>query len=259
MEVADINDNAPTFPRPTFHHRISESVRVGFSFVVPSAHDSDSVANSVKFYRIVSPTPLPFRLERRISDVSKNVAEVRLVVKDELDREVVDRYEFQLLAVDGGSHKLSGSLNVTVVVVDANDHTPLFDRSTYEIWLQEDIPVGSLLQKLHATDEDAGANGKVSYHLEHNSLQEYGDVVDVFSSSGEVYLKKRLDYETGSKMVVKVVATDAGSSPLQSTAVLIVHVIDVNDNHPNISANTLTPQQRASIFENAQVRLYVKL
>ena len=266
--------------------------------MLPSAHDQDSLAYSVQYYLIRSSQPLPFRLEKRFSGVTKGLAEVRMVVVEKLDRELVDRYEFQVVAVDGDggftplhnplhspphnsphnplhnlphnlphnpppnsfdnhhghNKRLSDSLNVSVAVVDVNDNKPLFDRSIYEVWLHEDTLVGSLLQQLHATDEDAGDNGKITYTLDLNSRQEYSHVVEVVAATGEVFLKEPLDYEAGvDKMVITVVASDSGSSPLQSTAVLVVHLIDVNDNHPNISVNTLTSHQRASVVENAHV------
>ena len=49
----------------------------------------------------------------------------------------------QLVAYDGGDPPLTGSLNVTVHVVDTNDNPPVFEYEEYEVGVAEDLPVGS--------------------------------------------------------------------------------------------------------------------
>ena len=58
-------------------------------------------------------------------------SDVFLVVKRSLDRETRDRYDLVLSAVDGGSdpRPREGSMTVTVLVDDDNDHTPTFDQA----------------------------------------------------------------------------------------------------------------------------------
>ncbi|NXH27021.1 PCDGM protein, partial [Myiagra hebetior] len=40
---------------------------------------------------------------------------------------------------------------------------PVFSKSVYEARVAENLPVGSLVVRVRATDADAGTNGRVSY------------------------------------------------------------------------------------------------
>jgi len=44
-----------------------------------------------------------------------------------------DSYEIMVIASDGGEPPKSGSMIVSIKVVDVNDNAPLFDNSTYEV------------------------------------------------------------------------------------------------------------------------------
>ena len=61
-----------------------------------------------------------------------------------------------------------------------------------------------------------------------------------------------LDYETKTVYHLTVVAQDqAKSRPLVAAADVTLHVLDVNDNSPEISINTVTADQRLIINENS--------
>ena len=65
-----------------------------------------------------------------------------------LDRELVDCYHMLVVAYDGGDPVKSGSLKVTVKVVDTNDNVPVFGRAVYEFTVTENQPPGSLVGKV---------------------------------------------------------------------------------------------------------------
>ena len=52
-----------------------------------------------------------------------------ILVKSALDREIVDSYEFGIVAVNG---HLSAEASVVIHVVDSNDHPPKFDKILYK-------------------------------------------------------------------------------------------------------------------------------
>jgi len=63
------------------------------------------------------------------------------VLAEGLDRESADRYRFGVLAVDlGEPTRRTGSVQVELVVVDANDHAPAFNRSSYAASVLENAP-----------------------------------------------------------------------------------------------------------------------
>ena len=59
--------------------------------------------------------------------------DLRLVLKERLDREVQDTYLLTVIALDGGNPARSGSMAVQVQVTDANDNTPTFTEPNYEV------------------------------------------------------------------------------------------------------------------------------
>lgn len=168
--VDDVNDNFPAFPRHSQSLSIPESVLVGASFAIDGAKDADrSDAYGIQIYHIV-PQDLPFSI-----NFVKNLdgtSIVRVVVNGPLDREVRDLYELTVVAKDGGSPAKTAALLVNVHVTDVNDNAPMLSRTTYNVTVQEDFPVGSTLLILSASDLDSGRNGQIRYRLSpHQSEQ----------------------------------------------------------------------------------------
>ncbi|NXA16713.1 PCDGD protein, partial [Sapayoa aenigma] len=58
---------------------------------------------------------------------------------------------------------MSGTVHIRVNVTDANDNPPMFSKRLYEVRVPENLPAGSLVLRVCATDADAGSNGRVSY------------------------------------------------------------------------------------------------
>lgn len=72
-------------------------------------------------------------------------------------------YRYRLTAFDGGDPPLSGSIDVEIVITDANDNGPKFETSTYEAEVAENEPLGTTIVRVHAADPDDGLNGQVRY------------------------------------------------------------------------------------------------
>ena len=50
-----------------------------------------------------------------------------------LDRETQSEHHLRVTAFDAGQPPRTGQLDVTVIVLDANDNSPLFEYSAYEV------------------------------------------------------------------------------------------------------------------------------
>jgi protocadherin delta 1 len=144
VKIADINDGSPRFPEgAVLTYDILESAAVGTAIKLPAAVDRDSPSYSVVGYRLVTPSDdanvrRKFKL---IEDRSRDgVLHVRLVVAEPLDRESVDRYQLTVVATDGGTPPKTGSVDVVINVIDANDNIPLFDREEYDAIIAENAP-----------------------------------------------------------------------------------------------------------------------
>ena len=85
-----------------------------------------------------------------------------LILTRAVDRESRDLYKVKVVAYDGGSPARSGTVEVKVIVTDANDNGPVFEYSSYEVTVAENIEVGSKVAKVTAFDADAGINAEVN-------------------------------------------------------------------------------------------------
>ncbi|ESO12939.1 hypothetical protein HELRODRAFT_63116, partial [Helobdella robusta] len=140
-----------------------------------------------------------------------------------------------MLATDGGHQALTGTLDISIEVTDANDNSPVFDKSTINTTVSENAPTGWIVTQLRATDNDIGVNAHVTYKLSDQSASEYGDIFKIDSQSGELYLGKELDREKQDFYRIHVVAADSAEVDKKSAhASISVHVLDVNDNSPHI-------------------------
>uniref|UniRef100_A0ACB8ECM0 Uncharacterized protein n=1 Tax=Sphaerodactylus townsendi TaxID=933632 RepID=A0ACB8ECM0_9SAUR len=236
VEVLDINDNAPRFPWPEFVLEVSESALPGARFPLESAQDPDVGANSLRTYRLSPNAFFSLEVQRR-SDGSKFA---ELVLERSLDREQQRSHRLLLTALDGGLPERSGTARVVVTVLDANDNVPVFERSSYSVSLPEDAPKGTLVLRLNATDRDEGANGEVEYSFSGHAPPRARELFAVEPRSGQVRLKGQLDYERASLHELYVQAKDRGPSAVAVHCRVLVHLLDVNDNAPEVSLTSVS-------------------
>ncbi|XP_047911074.2 protocadherin alpha-C2-like isoform X1 [Anser cygnoides] len=235
VEVLDINDNAPRFPRQDYRLEISESAVPGARFHIESAQDPDVGTNSVQSYQL-SPSR-HFALDLKGFQSGSKLLE--LVLQQPLDREQSALQQLVLTAVDGGDPPKSGTAQISVRVVDTNDNPPAFDRSTYTVNLLENSPPGTLVVKLNASDPDEGSNGDVIYSFGSYTPQKVRQLFSVDPHSGEVRVNGTLDYEEAFSYEIYVQATDQGPVSMAGHCKVLVNIVDANDNVPEVVLTSL--------------------
>ena len=85
-----------------------------------------------------------------------------------------------------------------------------------------------------ATDEDDGVNGQVRYATVSNGAGRSDNPLSVDPATGELSLRRSLDYEQDHTHVTLVSAHDAGPASITAYARVVVHVTDINDHAPDI-------------------------
>lgn len=240
VEILDVNDNAPGFPWSDFNLEITESAAPGSRFPLESAQDLDVGSNSLRSYLLSSNQHFVLDIQTR-NDGSKFA---ELILQAPLDREKQKTHEMVLTAVDGGSPLRSGTAQITVTVLDANDNVPVFDRSVYRVSLVENAPRGTLVLKLNATDLDEGANGDITYSFSGHAPLKVRELFSVDSHSGEIRVKGIVDYEKASVYELYVQAKDKGPSAVAVHCKVLLDILDVNDNAPEVILTSVsTPVQ----------------
>uniref|UniRef100_A0A3B4UYL6 Protocadherin 2 alpha b 9 n=1 Tax=Seriola dumerili TaxID=41447 RepID=A0A3B4UYL6_SERDU len=251
ISVLDINDNSPEFIERSYWLNISESLSPGERYLLPVGVDSDIGSNTVKTYKLSQNEH--FSLD--VQSGGEHDVSAELVLHKALDREKQPVIKLLLTAVDGGKPPRSGSLEIHVNVIDANDNAPIFSKSLYKVRVGENAAQGTAVIKLNATDLDEGMNSKIFYSLIKRGNIDPSIIFDLNSETGEITVKGTLDYEKTPAYEVRVQAMDQGAVPRSAHVKLLIEIIDVNDNAPEISVTSLmTP-----VKEDAELGTIVAL
>lgn len=116
-------------------------------------------------------------------------------------------------------------------VKDVNDNPPSFPTASVRISVPESHPLHAPLYVAHATDPDVTPPAPIRYLLTQNS----NDLFGIDARLGELYLVRRLDYETQQRHSLLISAVDGAG--LSANFSLSVEVQDVNDNPPVFERN----------------------
>ncbi|KAM5169161.1 protocadherin beta-16-like isoform 6-T6 [Callospermophilus lateralis] len=233
LKVKDINDHSPVFPEREILLKILENSPLGNVFPLNNALDLDVGSNNVQNYQI-SPNS-HFRILTYERSNGKKYPQ--LVLEKELDREEEPELRLTLTALDGGSPPLSGTTQVLIEVVDINDNAPEFQQPIYKVQIPENSPVGSLVVTVSATDLDDGVYGEIIYML-FQASEDVSKTLELNPITGEIRLRKQVDFETVPFYEVDIKATDGGG--LWGKCTLLLQVLDTNDNPPELIISSLS-------------------
>ncbi|XP_070605431.1 protocadherin-16 [Erythrolamprus reginae] len=255
IQVNDINDHAPTFPKQRAALSIPEHTPTGSRFPLDAAFDADSDWLSTQGYAIkAGNVGQAFQLETRRGP--NGALHPELVVSSTLDREVRSAFTLLLEAYDGGSPPRSSQMTLDVSVQDVNDNAPAFNQSRYHTLIPENLVPGSSILQVFAWDTDEGDNGAVVYEINRRqSDPEQFFTID--ASTGVIKLNKGLDYELRRVHELVVQARDKAIHPEVSTTFVTIQVRDYNDNQPTMTIIFLSEDGSPRISEGAQPGQFV--
>lgn len=141
-----------------------------------------------------------------------------------IDREKVSYYSLKVSAKAGLAR---GSSLVNITILDTNDNAPKFPR-VEDVFLKENAAVGQEVFLARAKDRDTGANARLTYSLPKNP----GGQFRIAETSGIIYLDRPIKLPPGTEVLLEVIATDSGTSPLSTRQQIKVIIEDVNDHTP---------------------------
>lgn len=249
VQVLDVNDNAPVFSQVSYQVELSELVSADTLVLSVSATDRDSGLNGRISYRLLSSPLQGFYIQPDDGSVFTNKP-LKAITNSNLIHLLVE-------ARDGGDPVRSTVTSIDVLILDSNDHEPLFHQDVYTLTVPEDTPADTTLLTLSAEDKDwSPENTHLDYSITRGNEErrfclevKMIHVENHMRNVGKLVLCNPLDRETTESYALTVSVSDRGMPPLNSSAVVMVTVTDSNDNAPVFSST----EYHAQVSENSQL------
>uniref|UniRef100_A0A669E8E9 Cadherin domain-containing protein n=1 Tax=Oreochromis niloticus TaxID=8128 RepID=A0A669E8E9_ORENI len=220
FQITGRNQFTPSFSESYVTFSVPEDLPVGSVIGKIQAEDGDYGPNGAITYNI---TPENQFLPLSVGEFSGLITLIR-----ELDFEEQTIYHFQIKAKDEGWFSKTGTLNVTVLVMDVNDNPPVFSSSEYITSVRENSAVGTNVLDVTATDIDSGANAQIFYSLIGGHIDKFA----VDSGNGTITTLAMFDYEQEQMFDLTIKGSNTGGHALFSLAHVVIQISDVNEFTP---------------------------
>ncbi|NXI33728.1 PCD23 protein, partial [Sterrhoptilus dennistouni] len=242
LTVLDENDHSPLFAKTQYHISVTEDLEEGSAILDLSASDEDAGLNGEVMYSLIDDTYGAFAIDSVTGSIITTKA---------LDRETKSQYTFRAVASDCSTHFPRSTTVMTVLIQDVNDNAPKFEQSYYKASVWEGQSPKTDIIQVFATDLDSGLNGETEYSiLSGNENATF--LID--SARGILTTNTGLDYEnTSSYRFLVLLASDRGTPSLNSTATVLITVLDVNDNPPVFSS----PEYHVHVKESIPIGSHI--
>ncbi|XP_075712367.1 protocadherin gamma-B2-like isoform X30 [Rhinoderma darwinii] len=255
IEVIDENDNAPEISVSSLFSPIAEDVAPGTMIALIKVRDRDSGLNGETDCKLKEETPF--------SLILSTDSYYKIVTASLIDREKVSSYNITIVATDRGSPPLSSTTPIILKISDVNDNPPMFTKSIYYAYVQENNLPGASIYNIQASDPDTGDNAKIIYSISSNNAEDQtsSSYLSINIETGVLYAQRSFDYEKQTEFQIQVTARDTGSPSLNSNATLIIRIVDQNDNAPKIlypSIDSITAFEMVP-FDSEQGSLITKV
>ncbi|CAG0889558.1 unnamed protein product [Cyprideis torosa] len=239
IHVEDANDEPPRFLQDVYEAQVSEN-SMYLPWLKVEAVDLDAPGTN---YSTVSYSIVDGDVIRAFSiDPINGTLSLQRPLDYETTQEIDGARFFNLtiMAQDGGDPPLVDFCTVIIYVLDENDHTPAFSRRYYAVTVPEDIPGGSELLRVSATDLDASPlNSRVAYRIAEGAIDKF----TLNPDDGSLYLATgaSLDPDITNPPTLHysllVEALDGGLGLNQKSAITTVNisVVDINNKPPKLS------------------------
>nr|CAD7424977.1 unnamed protein product [Timema monikensis] len=225
VTVLGYNDKPPEFTSKYYNATVPENVSVGSEVTrVLAKGGSAGVIYSI----IGGNVQDNFKIHPKTGVIS---------TESQLDYERAKVYYLIIQAVDGGLPLLSNHASVKITVTDSNDNPPVFNQTSYTVYIGEDAPIGAKVLQVFAHDVDQESNGRVLYSLKHRWQNKK---FSIDKKTGHITVTGSLDRESVSSYIMEVQARDGGIPVLSNSVVVKIELSDANDNPPKFSKPNYT-------------------
>lgn len=220
LRILDVNDEQPRFEQSVYIAELDEDNPPGVFLMSVHANDSDQGLNSLLLYSIISGNQSVF-------SINSSSGEITVLLS--LDFETLHQLNLTVQAKDHGMPPLEANASVVINIRDINDNAPIIENnSTNNLTLLENVPEGTFIAQINASDADSGMNSNLTF------LVAGGNAFTINPTDGIITTASELDYEKVKFYILNVSVRDQGTPPLSSSILVKIEVIDVNDMTPVI-------------------------
>ncbi|XP_077869641.1 LOW QUALITY PROTEIN: cadherin-23 [Saccoglossus kowalevskii] len=222
ITINDVNDESPLFSQAEYSITVSENAHIALPLDI-HVRDRDQGEFSTISLSLHGQYSELFRLEpsRVLGE-----ADVIILVDHPLDYETAVQYQLYIYANETADITHFDMTRVRITLINENDNRPIFSSQSITVDVKEDLPVGSNVTMVTATDDDIGIYGDITYTISG------ADQFIIDAELGVISLIQSIDYELSLRYQLTVRAEDGGNPAEADNTRVIINVIDVNDNPP---------------------------
>ncbi|XP_076275390.1 cadherin-AgCad1-like [Rhynchophorus ferrugineus] len=265
VSLIDYNDEIPKFENSSYECWVNETIEKGKTIIQVKATDRDA-EDAILSHKLVGA-----ELITKTMDIDSAEGIITVAIDNAFDYDRINPVVVQVEAVDHGDH--STTVPVTINLLDINNKAPTYQVDGM-IEVEENQVIGTVLNAtITASDVDttrklqATIDWDKSYVMKNSQKQTNDDptihdpmrFLDIeFEETGDegsISINLRLndvnpnqtapDYETFDVLYLNVIITDLNTllpdfeDKMNTTAVITVNIIDINDNPPIFTNETL--------------------
>eukprot|EP00066_Takifugu_rubripes_P017726 XP_011606992.1 PREDICTED: protocadherin Fat 4-like [Takifugu rubripes] len=220
IQITDVNEFTPTFDKNQYHFIVFRNARIGTRVGRVTATDGDSGPAGQVFYTMFGQSKTKgFEIDNISGEIYTSG-----ILREQADSRILLKVLARNLGVVTGVDVDETSVHISVTEFNA----PVFTSSIYSANITEDSRAGSSVITVGVLDQDSS---RVIFSIE-NGNTDLAFVVD--PSSGVISVNSELDRELLSFYNLTLKAAPSGSPLDAETANVIVTVVDVNDNPPQL-------------------------
>uniref|UniRef100_A0A914UJ66 Cadherin domain-containing protein n=1 Tax=Plectus sambesii TaxID=2011161 RepID=A0A914UJ66_9BILA len=235
ISVDDVNDNAPLFDQAVYTAYLLEGASTfmqypkGYSVKATDLDESETENARVSYY---------FVNDTSLASVNFSIDSTTGIIQPignvDLESMVGNVVNLTIGARDHGDPSQSSTAILIVYVNDTNDNSPVFDQSSYNVTIDEDIKPLTAILNVTASDADRSERNRLLTYR----IDDAQDRFIIDSRTGVLSVGKRSSLDLPANPVqyeLRVIVVDNGSPQKSATATVFINVNDINDKPPKFS------------------------
>uniref|UniRef100_A0A8C7PQ72 Cadherin-13 n=1 Tax=Oncorhynchus mykiss TaxID=8022 RepID=A0A8C7PQ72_ONCMY len=235
ITITDKNDHAPEFTHSLFQANVDEgSTGVVVNLTVDDRDDPATGAWRA-IYSIIKGDPTQsFEIQTNPDNNEGMLSLIKPLDYESLVfHTLLIKVENEDPLVPDVGYGSSSTATVHITILDVNEG-PVFFPDPLQVTKMENVPLGSFVALLNATDPDVLQSQSIRFAV----LRDPANWLSVNPVRGTVNTSANLDRESpyvqDNKYTAIFMATDNGSPPATGTGTLVIHLEDYNDNAPYV-------------------------